>query len=243
MKKPIVLALAISAALTLIAIAQPASANHSWNGYHWGRTTSSFTLKLADNLTSNWDSYLVTTKNDWSQSPYIDLTIVAGSANPRKCPAAAGRVNVCNARYGFNGWLGIAGIQVSGGHITASYVKVNDSYFDTATYNTPAWRNLVMCQEVAHAFGLGHQDENFDNPNLGTCMDYTNDPSTNQHPNQHDFDQIATIYNHTDSVNTYNLTGNVGVDVPASDYIDVDIDAFGNGWITHIFPVPGVHTH
>jgi hypothetical protein len=40
-----------------------------------------------------------------------------------------------------------------------------------------------MCQEVGHTFGLDHQDENFNNTNLGTCMDYTNDPSTNQHPN------------------------------------------------------------
>ncbi len=33
-----------------------------------------------------------------------------------------------------------------------------------------------MCQEIGHDFGLDHQDENFNNPNLGTCMDYTNDP-------------------------------------------------------------------
>ncbi len=50
-----------------------------------------------------------------------------------------------------------------------------------------------MCQEVGHTLGLDHQDEVFDNPNLETCMDYTNDPSTNQHPNAHDYDQLATI--------------------------------------------------
>ncbi len=63
----------------------------------------------------------------------------------------------------------------------------------------PAWRNLVSCQEVGHTLGLDHQDENFDNANLGTCMDYTNDPSTNQHPNKHDYDQLVTIYSHLDS--------------------------------------------
>jgi hypothetical protein len=30
--------------------------------------------------------------------------------------------------------------------------------------------------------------ETFDNPILGTCMDYTSDPTTNQHPNRHDYD-------------------------------------------------------
>jgi hypothetical protein len=59
-----------------------------------------------------------------------------------------------------------------------------------------------MCQEVGHTLGLDHQDENFDNPNLGTCMDYTKDPSTNQHPNQHDYDELVAVYTHLDSTNT-----------------------------------------
>ena len=117
----------------------------------------------------------------------LDLRLVAGRAKGN-CKATAGRVEVCNSTYGNNGWLGIASISITGGtHITQGTVKLNDTYFNTAQYNTPAWRNLVTCQEVGHTFGLDHQDENFNNPNLGTCMDYTNDPSTNQHPNQHDY--------------------------------------------------------
>jgi len=69
----------------------------------------------------------------------------------------------------------------------------------------------VMCQEVGHTFGLDHQDENHTNTNLGTCMDYTNDPSgtlgtngtlSNEHPNQHDYDQLVTIYSHLDNTTT-----------------------------------------
>jgi hypothetical protein len=52
----------------------------------------------------------------------------------------------------------------------------------------------VSCQEVGHTLGLDHQDENFNNANLGTCMDYKNNQSTNQHPNKHDYDQfVASI--------------------------------------------------
>jgi hypothetical protein len=82
---------------------------------------------------------------------------------------------------------------------------MNDTYFNTSTYNKPEWRRLVMCQEVAHDFGLDHQDENFSNPNLGTCMDYTNNPlgpPSNEHPNLHDYDEIDTIYMHLDSTST-----------------------------------------
>ena len=146
---------------------------------------------------------LATTSSDWSRSTVLDTTIVAGSTRPRTCKATAGRVEVCNATYGSNGWLGIASISVTGGtHITQGTVKLNDTYFNTAQYNTPAWRNLVSCQEVGHTFGLDHQDENFNNANLGTCMDYTNDPSTNQHPNQHDYDELVSIYSHLDSTTT-----------------------------------------
>ena len=30
-------------------------------------------------------------------------------------------------------------------------------------------------------------------------MDYTNSPDSNQSPNQHDYDQLTTIYSHSDS--------------------------------------------
>ena len=194
-----VLALGVAAA----ALTTPASATHSWGGYHWARTSNPFTLKLGDNLTSAWDSYLVTTSSDWSASSVLDTVIVAGGTKPRSCRATTGRVEVCNAAYGNTGWLGVASISITDStHITSGTVKLNDTYYASASYNTPAWRNMVMCQEIGHTFGLDHQDEAFDNPNLNTCMDYTNNPSTNQHPNSHDFDQLVTIYGHNDSTTT-----------------------------------------
>ncbi|MEO7839673.1 MAG: hypothetical protein ABIU06_10005 [Anaerolineales bacterium] len=191
--------------LALVAFPASVSAGHSWGSYHWARTSNPFTLKLGDNVTSTWDSYLATTSADWSQSTVLDTTIVSGSTTGRKCRATAGRVEVCNASYGNNGWLGLASIWASGSHITQGTAKMNDSYFNSAPYNTPAYRNLVMCQEVGHTFGLDHQDEIQTNTNLGTCMDYTNNPSgppSNEHPNQHDYDQLATIYAHLDSTTT-----------------------------------------
>jgi hypothetical protein len=62
-----------------------------------------------------------------------------------------------------------------------------------------------MCQEIAHDFGLAHQDETFNNPNLGSCMDYTSDPDgppSNEHPDAHDLLQLQTIYAHLDTTST-----------------------------------------
>jgi hypothetical protein len=186
-----------------------AQASNSWGGYHWARTNNPFTLKLGDNLASNWDPYLTTTSSDWNQSSVSAATIVAGGTTARRCRGTSGRVEVCNYRYGNNGWLGIAQIWISGSHITQGITKLNDTYFNTAKYNTSAWKNLVMCQEVGHTFGLDHQDEVFSNTNLGTCMDYTDDPSgllknqlNNEHPNSHDYDELAIIYGHLDSTTT-----------------------------------------
>lgn len=187
--------------LSAIVVGIGAYASHSWGGYHWGRTANPFTLKLGDNVSSGWDSYLARTSTDWSLSSVLNTSVVSGNTS-RNCRATAGRVEVCNAKYGNNGWLGVASIWVSGSHITQGVVKMNDTYFNWSKYNTSAWRNLVMCQEVGHTLGLDHQDEDFYNQPLGTCMDYSSDPSLNQHPNQHDYDMLEEVYAHLDTANT-----------------------------------------
>jgi hypothetical protein len=233
----------------LAAFPLSASANHSWNGYHWARTSNPFTLKVGDNLSSTWDSYLNTTISDWSQSTVLDMTKVTGGAKPRNCRPTSGRVEVCNATYGNTGWLGVAQIWASGSHITQGTVKLNDTYFNTPTYNTTAWRNLVSCQEVGHTIGLDHQDENFDNANLNTCMDYTNNPGTNQHPNQHDYDELQTIYSHLDSTTTIGAAPagfananmhaieNWGAKVSDSGKAALFVRDFGNGYKVFTFVI------
>lgn len=178
-------------------------ADHSWGKYKWKPTSIPFNLDLGDNLNSTWDGHLLSASTDWSVSTVLDTNVTLGSttSDPVSCNPTLGNVQVCNTEYGNNGWLGIAQIYTRGPSIIAAVAKFNDTYFNTANYNTAAWRQLVMCQEVGHTFGLGHQDEAFDNVNLGTCMDYTDDPDgsidgemTNEHPNQHDYDQLEIIY-------------------------------------------------
>jgi len=185
-------------------------ASHAWGNYHWERSNNPFNVDLGDNIDSTWRNHLYLASGDWNVSDVLGTTVIPGSTSPRRCKAELGNVQVCNETYGFNGWLGLASISVSGDHITAGYVKLNDSYFNSSTYGTSAWRQMVVCQEIGHTFGLDHQDEDFNNPNLGTCMDYTNDPSTNQQPNQHDYDELDSIYSHLDSSSVGGGGGNGG---------------------------------
>ena len=185
------------------------SATHSWGGYHWARTTPQFTLKLGNNLTTaDWRAHLSQTSSDWNSGNSAVLTaIVAGQATKR-CGMVAGTTQVCNGTYGNNGWLGLASINIASGtlHITQGSAKVNDTYFNTTTYNNPNEREHVMCQEVAHTFGLDHQST--DGSSLNTCMDYFSNTGVNATsllstmPNAHDFEELNIIYAHLDSSTT-----------------------------------------
>ena len=186
-------------ALLVAGAAAPVLAVHSWNGYHWSRTNAELTIPVGDNVDPTWDSYLRVANADWNKSTVINSPLVPGSSAPRKCNAVAGTIQVCNAAYGRNGWLGIASISISGGHISQGTTKLNDTYFAMAQYNNPAERALVTCQEIGHDYGLGHQDEDFATDSTNSCMDYTNLPAGNEHPDAHDYQQLTTIYNHLES--------------------------------------------
>lgn len=213
-----------------------ANATHSWGKYHWNLSTEQTLanpLKLGDNLsTVEWQGSLAGASTDWNASVLKNM-VVAGISSA-SCDPTLGQVEVCNGEYGNNGWLGIAQIWIyrgKDGHIAQALVKVNDTYFNSAPYNTAAWRQSVMCQEVGHTFGLGHQDENFSNANLGTCMDYTSDPDgtladpdqlSNLHPNQHDYDMLTEIYTHLNSTDG-SSPGN-GKGKPASVGVTTDLN-------------------
>src|SRR5262245_33597813 len=106
----ILIPLAVAAAFA----APEAAATHSWNGYHGARTANPFTVKLGSNLSSAaWTTALGGASSDWSASDVLNTMVVSGLANPRNCRPTSGRVEVCNARYGNNGWLGIASIWIT----------------------------------------------------------------------------------------------------------------------------------
>lgn len=193
---------------TIIAVTSGAvlSANHAWGNYHWARTTASFDLTIVNSTTDDWDGYVATAVADWSNSNVLNMvedpTGSIDSKVRRQCNAPDGQIRICNLAYGFNGWLGVAGISVdTAGHIVRGYTKLNDSYFTTATYNTFEWKQSVTCQELGHNVGLDHQDEDFNNGSLLSCMDYQDPPFP--YANAHDFEQLETIYGHLDSYNSY----------------------------------------
>jgi hypothetical protein len=247
-------------ALAVTAVSATALASHSWNNYHWARTSSSFTLQTLNSTVSggtnaNWPVLLSAAASQWSQSTKLDLAVTPydNSANARKrCTSVTGKIRVCNAAYGRNGWLGLASINLdSSGHIVKGTAKMNDSY-STYWVSDANEAPHVMCQEVGHTFGLGHTSE--DGSTQNTCMDYSTSPTSTQ-PNQHDYDQLVAIYGHTDSYNSYStstaitspaqnsMAGEVplGVLVRRGHFSETWVAPDGKGglWITHLTLAPG----
>lgn len=180
-------------------------ADNSWSIYHWARTTASFDLTIVNSTTVDWDGYVPRAVSDWSVPVVLNMVEETGATSKkvrRRCSPQNGKVRICNLAYGQTGWLGLAGISVdASGHIVKGYTKLNDTYFNSTFYNTFEWKQSVTCQELGHNVGLDHQDVDFNNASLFSCMDYQNPPFPYSNP--HDRDQLETIYGHLDSYDSY----------------------------------------
>ncbi len=180
--------------LPLIMISSAASIRAgNYLGYRWATPQTPFSITWGSNVNSTWSPLVQTAAANWSKSNSLDVKIVPGATSPTQCAITIGRVEVCNAKYGQTGWYGLTQFAMSNGYIAGSSVKLNDSYKMTREYKT-----MIACHETGHTFGLDHQDTMFGNTNLGTCLDYTNNPLSNQQPNALDYNTLTEVY----SVNT-----------------------------------------
>lgn len=191
--------LGVLAVVALALVALPSFADHAWSNYHWARSSNPVLVNLGDNVDSaKWGDRLAEAAADWDRSSVLTTPVVAGNTSPRNCRPTDGMIEVCSDSYGNTGWLGVAQIWVSGDHIVEAIAKLNDSYHDFAPYNTYSWKQLVMCQEVGHGFGLGHQNEDFNTDLTTSCMEYTSNPAGNESPDNHDYQLLDDIYAHLD---------------------------------------------
>lgn len=155
-------------------------------------------LNVINALTEDWHSYFDQAIIDWENgSPdVITLETSVIDADP-DCTPVSNKMKVCNRDYGETGWEGINEILTQGRTIVSSVAKMNEFYLsrDKLTEkNEFVKRQYTMCHEIGHGYGLPHLDENFQNADLNSCMDYSSRPENNQVPNAQDYENLNILY-------------------------------------------------
>lgn len=141
------------------------------------------------------------------------------------CPFPEGTIRFCSEGYDISGIVGTTtrglamyhfddrGMTVldGKGHITSAIAIVN-SYRLEEQYglsgvdfdedllpvtNRGASLYSITCHELGHTLGLGHNDDNKNNADTGTCMDYGRDFFTNLFFDNTDHQTLAALYEHT----------------------------------------------
>ena len=216
-KKILVVAVALA---VLLAVVSVASADNSWNGYHWSSDNLAPTVK---DKTSSALYVVPAGVTEWAALPT--------SINPTLTDAKKGDISV---REGFSQtWLGIATIFLDNGHITKGEVKLNTKYLEYYEANGyPGIADHVLCQELGHILGLGHNRTETD-----TCMnDQAFIGAALTSPNSHDTVQLNITYDgHTDDTGS---TDEGGGGPPCSKN-PTHPNCVSGVWITiDIFPLP-----
>jgi hypothetical protein len=157
---------------------------------------SGLEVTVVDALDDSWQVSFSLAIADWDfGSPDALILTSEKIDHDIECDPIDGKIKVCNGDYGEVPWRGINEAVVDGsGFIISSACRMNDFYLKLDTDDA---RQYTMCHEVGHAFGLPHTDENFDNEDLGNCLDYTNNWGVNKHPSAINYAYLIDLYGPT----------------------------------------------
>jgi len=191
-----------------------------WRGHTSG--SGGLSLQLLNALDESWQAEYVEAFDDWNN--WCDVKVLSLTNEDvevdNKCTHVDGVMKVCNGNYGDTGWLGINEIIKTQGRgiIQSSIAKMNEHYLLNADFDE---RLYTMCHELGHGYGLPHTDENFNNKDLGDCLDYTNTPKNNLRPGIANCNRLLGMYGSVDGTITASDM-NIDTNRVANSEIDID---------------------
>eukprot|EP00980_Cylindrotheca_fusiformis_P008928 scaffold1901_cov126-Cylindrotheca_fusiformis.AAC.4 len=151
------------------------------------------TMEILNALDDSWQTIFQLAIADWDFGSPDALTLsTTPVAQDPDCSPVNGKVKVCNGDYGEQPWRGIAVCMVGGnGNYQNCACKMNDYYLKNGGDDL---RQYTMCHEVGHGFGLPHTDEDFNNADLGNCLDYTENFAFSKSPDASNYQKLAEFY-------------------------------------------------
>ncbi|CAJ1966254.1 unnamed protein product [Cylindrotheca closterium] len=161
--------------------------------YEWENDKNGLSLEVYNALDDTWQGEYEIAMGDWENGTPDSLTLTSTKVTvDRACTPVDGVMKVCSGNYGETGWLGINELIILNRRtIKNSVAKMNEFYLLNADADK---RRYVMCHEIGHGFGLPHTDEQFDNRDLGDCLDYTNTPRNNLLPGEVNYNKLQVLY-------------------------------------------------
>jgi len=193
-----------------------------WVGHTRGE--GGLSLELWNALDDSWQQEYSEAVNDWNTfcDPKVLVLTTTDVPVDNECTQKDGLMKVCNGNYGDTGWLGINQVlkSVPTGIIQSSVAKMNEHYLANADYDE---RLYTMCHELGHGYGLPHTDENFNNKDLGNCLDYSNNPSNNLRPGSANCQRLFEMYGSV-NVGRRNNKRTLRYSSDAERYEDFEID-------------------
>ncbi|GKY96284.1 hypothetical protein MPSEU_000587900 [Mayamaea pseudoterrestris] len=162
----------------------------------WPHSGYGLSMEIVNALEDDlWSTYFDQSVSDWNSGSPDVLNLTSSVAGyDADCTPIDGVIKVCNNDYGDTGWYGINEISAVGKQIVSSIAKMNDYYFTSDASDMTDRRQYTMCHEMGHSFGLPHVDESFNNADTGSCLDYTNRPQDNLHPNSLNWNFLNDLY-------------------------------------------------
>jgi hypothetical protein len=186
--------IAVAAALVLVAGATPALASHGQPS-HWDRTGPAGTTAVAqmymeDHTGANWKVNANTLK--WNDSPRIGMYYTTATGCNH---ATLNCIPVHEGSYG-QGWFGLTtfSVNTSTWHIVRNSMLIrfnNTTQTNFGRALTAAERSSTVCHELGHGTGVFN-----DNSRETTSCMYGTAAAFPPNPSTHDFNVIATYYNH-----------------------------------------------
>eukprot|EP00980_Cylindrotheca_fusiformis_P005348 scaffold1138_cov128-Cylindrotheca_fusiformis.AAC.30 len=166
------------------------------NAIRWPvRNNQGLTLSILNAMEDKYDNLLAEAVKNWDAGAPVDsLTLTLEKIDyDYDCKEKNGVMKACNGDYGDNGWRGLNEVKLNSVTkiIVSSTARMNDHYLKSSSVEQKLY---TICHELGHGFGLPHWDIDFDNKDLGTCMDYTRRPGNNMYPSESNFQYLAELY-------------------------------------------------
>jgi hypothetical protein len=150
----------------------------------WHQTYGdSLKIEILNALDDAYDEYLETTVSAWNASSLMELTI-RKIPQDVACQPEPGKIKVCSAYYGNNGWRGQGHVYLRGRFINAATIQLNDyKVFD------PDPIQYELCHLLGHSLGVYHADEGCLVPSINDVVG-----DDNLHPSAESLIDLEELY-------------------------------------------------